>query len=57
VLSTARQMNDLGVVAADSRLAAPEPLLDAVPRPFSSAELGELPRKSSSDPAQSPRIA
>ncbi|HEY2273582.1 MAG TPA: DNA recombination protein RmuC [Jatrophihabitantaceae bacterium] len=57
VLSTARRMNDLGVVAADARLTAPEPLLDAVPRPFSSAELGELPRKSSPESAQSPRIA
>jgi DNA recombination protein RmuC len=57
VMATARRMSDLGVVPADSRLTTPEPLLDAVPRPFSSAELAELPRKSSAETAQSPRIA
>jgi len=41
VLSTARQMNDLGVVAPSSRLDAPEPLRDAVPRPATASELVE----------------
>ena len=41
VLSTARQMNDLGVVAPSSRLDAPEPLRDAVPRPATAPELVE----------------
>ena len=41
VLSTARQMNDLGVVAPSSRLDSPEPLRDAVPRPATAPELVE----------------
>ncbi len=41
VVSTARRMSELGVVAPGTPLSAPEPLLDSVPRPLSSAELVE----------------
>jgi DNA recombination protein RmuC len=41
VVSTARRMSELGVVAPGTELHAAEPLLDAVPRPLSSAELVE----------------
>jgi DNA recombination protein RmuC len=57
VMATARRMNELGVVAADARLVTPEPLLDAVPRPFNGSELGEPHRKTSPESSSSPRIA
>jgi DNA recombination protein RmuC len=41
VVSTARQMSELGVVAHDTPLVSPEPLIDAVPRPLTVAELAE----------------
>jgi DNA recombination protein RmuC len=41
VVSTARQMSELGVVAPGAALNAAEPLLDAVARPLSAAELVE----------------
>ncbi|HZZ95920.1 MAG TPA: DNA recombination protein RmuC [Jatrophihabitantaceae bacterium] len=41
VVSTARRMSELGVVSADAELIAPEPLLDAVTRPLTVAELVE----------------
>jgi DNA recombination protein RmuC len=41
VLSTARQMNDLGVVGPDTPLATPEPLLESAPRPLTIAEFVE----------------
>lgn len=41
VVSTARRMSELGVVAPDTPLISPEPLLDAVPRPLTVAELVE----------------
>ena len=51
VVSTARRMNDLGVVPADSQLRAPEPLLDCVPRPLGAAEFVE-PRLVALRPAE-----
>ena len=41
VVSTARRMSELGVVAPDAELVAAEPLLDAIPRPLTAAELVE----------------
>ena len=41
VLSTARQMNELGVVGPDTRLSVPEMLLESVPRPLTVAEFVE----------------
>ncbi|MGH8862672.1 MAG: DNA recombination protein RmuC [Jatrophihabitantaceae bacterium] len=41
VVSTARQMGELGVVSPDTPLRAPEPLLDSAVRPLSAAELVE----------------
>jgi len=41
VVSTARRMSELGVVAPGTPLTAPEPLLDVVPRPLASAEFVE----------------
>jgi DNA recombination protein RmuC len=41
VVSTARRMSELGVVGPDTPLVAAEPLLDAVPRPLTAAELVE----------------
>jgi DNA recombination protein RmuC len=51
VVSTARQMSELGVVPPGSPLHAAEPLLDAVPRPLRTAELAE-PRLVSLPPAE-----
>jgi DNA recombination protein RmuC len=41
VLSKAREMNDLGVVAPDAELPAPEPLTSAFPRPLTAPEFAE----------------
>jgi DNA recombination protein RmuC len=41
VVSTARRMSELGVVAPDTPLLAAEPLVDAVPRPLTAAEFVE----------------
>jgi DNA recombination protein RmuC len=41
VVSTARRMSELGVVAADPAPPSPQPLVDAVPRPLTAAELVE----------------
>jgi DNA recombination protein RmuC len=41
VVSTARRMSELGVVGPDTPLVAAEPLLDAIPRPLTAAELVE----------------
>jgi DNA recombination protein RmuC len=41
VVSTARRMSELGVVAPGTELHEPQPLLDAVPRPLVVAELAE----------------
>lgn len=51
VVSTARQMSELGVVPPGSRLHVAEPLLDAVPRPLRTAELTE-PRLVGLPPAE-----
>ena len=61
VITTARQMSELGVVGPDAPLHAPAPLLDAVPRPFGTPELVDYPVDTapdhSSEQVQSPRIA
>ena len=41
VVSTARRMSDLGVVAPDAPLVTPQPLLDVIPRPLTATELVE----------------
>jgi DNA recombination protein RmuC len=41
VVSTARRMSELGVVAPDTPLPAPQPLVEAVPRPLTAAEFVE----------------
>lgn len=55
VVATARRMSELGVVAPQTPLNAPEPLLDAAPRPLSAAEFVEprlvaLPNRNAEGP-------